>query len=143
MIRQRVRFGAAVLLLLIGGYVAFTLLRTFMPFRTLNIIGSTWSVATIGPKADVKDIQATLEFRPSGDAILESHCGRRTLGFDIDGDDVGISLVLLSSELRDCPPAESQLEAALAERLKSTESLSVQSDTAIQLHGQETIGLVR
>lgn len=144
MTRRWVQYGVALLLLLIGGaVVAFMLLRTFMPARTLDLVGSSWSVATIRPESGVEDIEATLEFRSSGEAIVQSRCGRRTLGFDIDGDDTGLTLWLLSSELRDCPAAESQLEAALIEGLNNTTHWVVQSDTAIQLRGQEAIGLSR
>ena len=144
MTRRWVQLGVALMLFLIGGgVVAFMLLRTFMPARTLDLVGSSWSVAAIGPQSRVEDIEATLEFRSTGEAILQSDCGRRTLGFDIDGDDTGLSLWLLSSDLRDCPAPESQLEAALVEDLNSTTHWVVQSDTAIQLRGQNSIGLIR
>ena len=122
-------------------FIVLNLMQWFMPARVVSLRETVWNVESVA-ESSVEGIAATFAFG-SGAAILSSECSRRTFGWDIDGDDVGIGFWLISTDARTCPPTAAAHEESIVNALLGVDHWSIENRDVIELKGEATIRMKR
>jgi heat shock protein HslJ len=122
-------------------FIVFNLLRWFLPARVVSLRETVWNVESVAGSR-VEGLAATFAFGV-GAAILDSECSRRTFGWDIDGDDVGIGFWLMSTDARTCSPTAAALEQSIVTALVGVNHWGIENSDLIELKGEATIRMKR
>ena len=122
-------------------FIVLNLMRWFMPARVVSLRETVWNVESVA-ESRVEDLAATFSFGAEA-AILDSECSRRTFGWDIDGDDVGIGFWLISTDARTCPPTAAAHEESIVNALLGVDHWSIENRDVIELKGEATIRMKR
>lgn len=122
-------------------YLMFNAQRWLMPARALNLIDTTWRVESVDGSR-LGNLTATMAMSLDR-AVLDSECGMRTFGYDLDSDDVGIDFWVLSAETRSCSGTAVADEQRIVTTLLATTHWRVDTDDAIELKGDSALRLTR
>ena len=134
-------------------YLGLNFLRFAMPARMVGgLIDTTWQIESLD-RDRLDDLAVTLTFAEGdvaefGDAgsslaFLDSACGRRTFGWDLDTDGSDIGFWLLATNALACNTAAAATELTLVETLPMTSHWVVESDDVIEIKGEAVLRLVR